>query len=78
MRAFRDEFPAVSPEEVLEMVTLNSARALKQGDVLGKIRRDFFADLIAIPAAASKSALEEILAFEGTVGWSMLAGQISA
>ena len=77
VRAFRKEFPAAPPDEVLKMVTQNPARALKQGDVLGKIRRDFFADLIAIPAAASKSVLEEILSFEGTVEWSMLAGQIS-
>ncbi len=78
MRAFRNEFPAVPPKEILKMVTQNPGRALEQGEALGKIRRDFSADLIAIPVAASESALEEIISFEGTVGWSMIAGQISA
>jgi cytosine/adenosine deaminase-related metal-dependent hydrolase len=78
MRAFRNEFPQVASEEVLKMVTLNPGRGLKQGDVLGKIHRDFFADLIAIPVTASKSALEEIISFDGTVGWAMSAGRISA
>ncbi len=52
MRAFQKEFPAVRPEEILEMVTINSARALGQGKALGKIQRDFLADFIAVPITA--------------------------
>jgi cytosine/adenosine deaminase-related metal-dependent hydrolase len=74
MRAFQKEFPNVSPEEILKMVTVNAARALRQQDALGKIRSGFFADLIALPA----SLFEEIIAFERPVSWSMVGGQILA
>lgn len=76
MRAFRKEFPNLRPEEILEMVTVNPARALGQGDSLGKIQRDFVADLIAIPVTTSNSIYQDILGFDQTVSWSMIAGQI--
>src|SRR6266513_4863105 len=49
MRAFQKEFPTVSPEEILQMVTLNAATALRQEKVLGRIRPGFLADLVAVP-----------------------------
>src|SRR5262249_33223502 len=49
MRAFQEAFPIVGPEEILRMVTINPARALRQENSLGKIRSGFSADLIAIP-----------------------------
>jgi len=76
MRAFQKEFPDVSPEEILKMVTANPARALQKKDRLGKIRAGFVADLIAIPITRSTSMFEEIIAFERTVGWSMIGGRI--
>ncbi|HKR53426.1 MAG TPA: amidohydrolase family protein, partial [Chthoniobacterales bacterium] len=48
MRKFQDRF-RFEPSKVLEMVTVNPARALKQLDQLGKIRRSFLADMIALP-----------------------------
>ena len=78
MRAFQKEFPAVRPEEVLEMVTVNSARALGQGKSAGKIQRGFFADFITVPVTTSKSLFEEIIAFDGAVAWSMIGGRILA
>jgi cytosine/adenosine deaminase-related metal-dependent hydrolase len=76
MRAFQKEFPNVSSEEVLKMVTVNGARALGQETVLGKIRSGFLADLVAAPCAGSTSALEEIVAFDRPVSWSMVSGQV--
>ena len=76
MRAFQKEFPNVSPEEVLKMVTVNGARALRQETVLGKIRSEFLADLVAVPCARSTSAFEEIVAFDRPVSWSMIGGQV--
>jgi cytosine/adenosine deaminase-related metal-dependent hydrolase len=86
LRAFQKEFPNVSPEEVLKMVTVNGARALGQETVLGKIRSGFLADLVAVPCArhgesvlgrtGSTSALEEIVAFDRPVSWSMVGGQV--
>ena len=76
MRAFQKEFPNVSPEEVLKMVTVNGARALRQETVLGKIRSEFLADLVAVPCARSTSAFEEIVEFDRPVSWSMIGGQV--
>src|SRR6266404_3696946 len=76
MRAFQKEFPNVSPEEVLKMVTVNGARALRQENVLGKIRSGFLVDLVAVPCARSTSAFEEIVAFDRPVSWSMIGGQV--
>jgi cytosine/adenosine deaminase-related metal-dependent hydrolase len=75
MRAFQKEFPQVFPEEILKMVTVNGARALRQENALGKVRSGFVADLIGIPMAGSTSALEEIVAFDRPVSWLMIRGQ---
>jgi cytosine/adenosine deaminase-related metal-dependent hydrolase len=81
MRAFQKEFPQAPSEEILEMVTTNSARALRQENSLGKIRSGFAADLIALPCARhgesvqrrtrSTSVFEEIIAFDRPVDWSI-------
>ncbi|HEX4638965.1 MAG TPA: amidohydrolase family protein [Chthoniobacterales bacterium] len=78
MRAFQNEFPDVSAEHILKMVTLNSARALRQEDSQGTLRAGLIADLIAIPITRSTSVFDEIVAFDGPVGWSMIGGRISA
>ena len=76
MRAFQKEFPNVSPEELLKMVTVNSAYALHQENALGKIRSEFLADLIAVPYARSTSVFDELVAFDRPVSWSMIGGQV--
>jgi len=76
MRAFQKNEPRTSPEEIVSMVTVNPARALRQEDALGKIRPGFCADLIAIPCARSTNALEEIIAFDRPVDWTVLDGKI--
>ena len=48
-KAVRDAHPWLEPERILEMATMNGARALHQEDALGKIRAGFQADLIALP-----------------------------
>jgi cytosine/adenosine deaminase-related metal-dependent hydrolase len=78
MRAFQNEFPAVSPEEILRMATLNPALALGKPHVLDRIGKNYWADLIAIPVTRSTSVFEEIVGFDQPVSWSMIGGQISA
>ncbi len=75
MRAFQRREPALSPKAVLEMVTVNAARALGKPQVLGRIRTNCFADLIAIPCSETADVFEEILAFEQPVDWMMVAGK---
>jgi cytosine/adenosine deaminase-related metal-dependent hydrolase len=74
MRAFQKEFPSVSPEEILEMVTVNPARALRCENALGQIRPDFEADLIAVPCSTSTDIFEQILTCDAPVSWSMVNG----
>src|SRR6266404_5539489 len=64
MRAFQRNEPALSPKAVLEMVTVNAARALGKPQVLGRIRTNYFADLIAIPCNGAADVFEEIVAFD--------------
>jgi len=74
MRAFRTQFPSISPEEVLQMATVNPARALRQDNALGKISCAGYADLLALPFTGN-DALEEIIAFAGEP-WMMMAGEV--
>jgi imidazolonepropionase-like amidohydrolase len=76
MRAFQKEFPEVSPEEILKMITINGARALRQEKSLGQIRSGSSADLIAVPCERSTSAFDEIISFDQAVSWSMIGGQV--
>src|SRR5260370_9050873 len=82
MRAFQKEFPNISPEEVLNMVTVNSAHALLEEDALGKIRPNDLAALITVtctcPRASahegtrSLSGVVEVLSFAPRVTVSMI------
>jgi cytosine/adenosine deaminase-related metal-dependent hydrolase len=76
MRKFHDRF-RFEASRVLEMVTINPARALKQRNQLGKIRPDFLADMIALPFTKLSDIFETILNFVGKVPWIMLHGRVS-
>jgi cytosine/adenosine deaminase-related metal-dependent hydrolase len=78
MRAFQKKFPNVSSEKIIEMVTVNPARALQKENAFGKIARSFLADMIAIPLTDSRTVYETILNFVGKVPWIMLHGKIVA
>jgi cytosine/adenosine deaminase-related metal-dependent hydrolase len=69
MRAFQKEFRSVSPEEILRMVTVNPARALRCENALGQIRPGLEADLIAVPCSGSTDICEQIIAFDAAVDW---------
>jgi aminodeoxyfutalosine deaminase len=75
MRAFQRSEPEISPDKILEMVTLNPAMALRQGTVLGRIRPGFQADLISIPWSAGGNVFDEIVAFEKPVDWILFNGK---
>ena len=75
MRAFQRSEPAFSPREVLEMVTVNAALALGKPQLVGRIRTNCFADLIAIPCSGAVDVFEQILAFDRPVDWMMVAGK---
>lgn len=75
MRAFARQFPSVSPEAILQMVTLNPARALGYAGKLGELRAGAFADLIALPVGRrSENVFETILHHTGHVAASLING----
>jgi len=77
MRELLRKEPWNSSREVLEMATINGARAIGRGDSLGKICPGFIADLIAIPHAQSgDQVFDTVVAFEGTVPWMMVDGEV--
>jgi 5-methylthioadenosine/S-adenosylhomocysteine deaminase len=75
MRAVRDAHPWLPAREILEMTTVNGARALDQGSSVGKIRSGFYADLIAVPVNGGEADIfEKIIAWSEPVGWMLLGG----
>jgi cytosine/adenosine deaminase-related metal-dependent hydrolase len=69
MRAFQKEFPSVSAEEILQMATVNPARAVRCENALGQIQPGFGADLIAVPCSGSTDVFQQIIAFDAPVSW---------
>ena len=75
MRQFRKNQPSLSGFDLLEMVTINPARALRREGALGQLRTGHRADVIALPHTDSEGGLiDEIIAFEGNVPWTMVDG----
>ena len=75
MRQLSRTIPGLAPPELLEMVTIRAAKALRQQDAIGRLRVGFKADLIAVASTATQdSVFEEVLHFDGKVPWSMVNG----
>ena len=75
MRQFQGSYPRVPAERILSMVTVNPARSLGKPHLLGRIRPNLFADLIAIPISSSlEDIFDEIIAFDGEATFSMING----
>ncbi len=76
MRALAARDKAVSAEEVLQMATVNGARALGRKGQMGELSVGAFADLIALPAATGgKDVYEVVLEHAGPVHASMIDGR---
>lgn len=79
MRLMRHTQPWLRPEQVLRMVTVNSARALRRKGQLGQIVPGALADLIALPASGNLGAVhEEIVEHTAPITWTMIDGQITS
>ena len=74
MRELHGNHPALSPREILEMATINPARALDRQALLGRIKTGFLADMIALPLGGAGDVFEEIIAFDKVVPWTMVDG----
>ena len=65
--------------EVLSLATVKAAQALGMGGQLGQIRPGYLADIIGIPMergnSRQKSPAEQVVAYKGTVSFSMVNGE---
>ena len=76
MRQLAGANPAVPPDIILQMATVNGAHALGMQGQIGEISPGAFADLIAIPFAGKTAQIgEAILHHQGSVAASMIDGQ---
>jgi cytosine/adenosine deaminase-related metal-dependent hydrolase len=75
MRELLRKESLLSPRAVIAMVTVNAALALGESKSIGRITPGLRADLIAIPLPKeTKGTFEDIVAYEGNMGWSMVNG----
>lgn len=76
MQAFATKHPQVAPETILEMATINGARALDMRGQCGEISEKALADLIVIPFDGKiKDASEAAVHHRGDVMASMIDGE---
>jgi cytosine/adenosine deaminase-related metal-dependent hydrolase len=79
VRRFRGLHPGLSAEDLLGLVTLAPARALRHEGRLGCVRAGALADLIAIPyGGPEREAAEGVVAHEGPVRWMMVNGRVAS
>lgn len=75
MREMARAWPGLTPREVLEMATVNGARALCRSGELGIIAAGARADLIAVPASGEPYA--SVVAGAGAVSFVMVEGHVA-
>jgi cytosine/adenosine deaminase-related metal-dependent hydrolase len=76
MRALADREPELSPTEILQLATVNGARALGLGGQIGELSANGLADLIAVPGRVhAGEASAAVLAHAGAVSAGMIDGQ---
>ena len=77
LRTLHRNEPWLTPEQLLQTVTVNPAQALNHRGLLGVISRGAFADLIALPVSGSLATVhEEIIAHHAPISWMMIDGQL--
>ncbi len=75
MRAFAAGNPGVRPEQIVKMATIQGAQALGLEGKVGELRRNAFADLIALPfAGRTLECFSAVLHHAGPVAASMIDG----
>jgi cytosine/adenosine deaminase-related metal-dependent hydrolase len=76
MRAFREAFPNISPDELLRMVTVQPARAIGMAGALGILRENALADLITIPwSGSTEDAVEAVIENRTPIEWMLVDGR---
>jgi aminodeoxyfutalosine deaminase len=77
MRTAKKFYQTLAARDLLEMVTIRPARALKLERQLGRIAPGYLADSIAIPFKGSAgNVFETIIQNRGTIKWMMVNGKV--
>jgi cytosine/adenosine deaminase-related metal-dependent hydrolase len=75
MRALAERFPALSSRKIIEMATVNGAKAIGMAGTIGEISRGASADLIALPFRSSiRQAHAAVVEHSGSITASMIDG----
>jgi cytosine/adenosine deaminase-related metal-dependent hydrolase len=75
MRLLAERDPTVSPAQILQMVTVNGARALGLTGQVGQLARNAAADWIAVPfTGKTADVLEAVIQHPGRIHAGMIAG----
>jgi imidazolonepropionase-like amidohydrolase len=78
MRTAKRTYPELEARDLLEMVTVRPARALKMQRDLGRISAGCLADAIAVPFAGSLDEVyEAIVDNRSPIEWMMINGRIA-
>ncbi len=76
MKQFAAVHPAIAPEKIVQMATVNGAQALGLGGQIGELIADASADLISIPFSGDLSgANDAIVQHSGAVASTMISGE---
>jgi cytosine/adenosine deaminase-related metal-dependent hydrolase len=76
MRTLANRETSLPPKRILQMATLNGARALGMGGRIGELSPGSFADMIAIPFSGKLSGIHDaVMTHKGDVSSSMTDGQ---
>ena len=76
MRTLAANDKTISPGDILRMATVNGARALGLAGKIGELKKNSFADLIALPCPEKlKDIHAAVLAHTGPVAASMIEGR---
>ncbi len=77
MRSAQKSEPGLRPEELLAMVTVNAALALKRENSLGRIAPGAWADLIALPCTDGlRTVYDAIVHHREPIAWMMVDGSM--
>src|ERR1017187_2344781 len=75
MRALAKNEPSLSARKIMQMATLNGARALGMSGQIGELSKGAFADLVALPFAGKIADIYDgVLHHQGNVAASMIDG----